>query len=46
MTDNFEKVKELKQMLDEGSITEAEFSRMKADLLSDDSKSDKDVKLA
>lgn len=44
MADNFEKVKELKQMLNEGSITQEEFSRMKADLLSNDSKSDKDDK--
>lgn len=42
MTDNFEKIKELKQMLDEGFITEEEFSQMKADLLSDSSKSDED----
>ncbi|AFZ51464.1 SHOCT domain-containing protein [Dactylococcopsis salina] len=37
MGNKFDKIKELKQMLDEGSITQEEFSQMKADLLSENS---------
>lgn len=33
MTTKFEKIKELKQMLDEGCLTEEEFSQMKTDLI-------------
>ena len=35
MVDNVEKLKEIKQLLDEGAITEEEFSSLKAKLLSD-----------
>lgn len=36
MADKAAKIKELKQLLDEGSITEEEFSQMKADLIKED----------
>ena len=37
MGNKFDEIKELKQMLDEGSITPEEFLQMKADLLSENS---------
>lgn len=39
MTTKFEKIKELKQMLDEGCLTEEEFSQMKTDLIKESGQS-------